>query len=139
MHKDFPASIVCLHDMLSTIRSVALNCGFTPEILQKIELASEEALVNIIKHGFLNKAGTINIYCEPFENKGIRIIILDDGISFNPLAYHEHFPCSNEEFGVGGWGIMIILNAMDHVEYKRENNMNCLTLVKFFSMENSIK
>ena len=125
--KEYPASLICLHEMLLEIRNAAIQCGIPKDSLNKIELASEEALVNIIKHGFINKKGIIKIICE-FKENGFKIILQDNGISFNPVLYHSEYPYMDEA-GIGGWGIKLILNAMDAVEYSRDNDFNSLTLI----------
>ena len=53
MFKNYPASLISLREMLFGIRKEALKCGFKVNSLYKIELAAEEALVNIIKHGLI--------------------------------------------------------------------------------------
>ena len=103
--------------------------------LHNIELACEEALVNIIKHGFPKHQGHIILHSHiPSTKAGIEIVISDDGIAFNPLEYIKHPPSKTkgESQQLGGYGIYLILNLMDKVEYKRKDNLNTLILVNIY-------
>ena len=137
-HKIFPAKLDKLYEMLAFIKSYESFQNISPSILDHIILATEEALVNIINYGYPNeKNGTIEITCEnPHKHPGIKIIIRDRGVPFNPV---ENIPSnlpslssviSNDEC-LGGYGIHILVGLMDHVEYKRMNGRNILSLTKY--------
>lgn len=125
MGKKFQASLDQLYDMLDFIRDEAKSVGFEPRSVSKIELACEEALVNIIQHGYPDFRGNIEIFCLRPESKGIKIVIKDHGIPFNPLSL-------SKKEGTG-YGIFFIIRLMDEVSYVREENSNILTLVKFLA------
>ena len=134
MIKVFSAELDKLYDMLDFIRMQALDAGFDPCYVNKIELATEEVLVNIISYGYPNgEHGKIEIECSLSDNFDLEIIIKDKGIPYNPLkAQTERDSKANlDERSVGGYGIFFILNLMDEVMYKREENSNVLTLKKF--------
>jgi len=135
--KVFPAVLETLYEMLKFIKEQAIIAGFTNTIVSKIELAAEESLVNIISHGYPGTTGDIKISCECVGVKGFRVIVIDSGVSFNPLEAIRSFnPKSSEsneeelEQQVGGYGIYFIVNMMDHVIYKREDDKNILILEK---------
>ncbi len=131
--KGFPAKIEALYDMLAFVREEAERAGFAPPLISRIELACEEALVNIISYGYQNtpsKNATLEIECSPID-KGIKILLRDQGIAFNPLENQSRFnPKVDNENCVGGYGVFFILNLMDEVTYSREDNFNILTLIK---------
>src|ERR1700733_4996308 len=83
--KVFPASLDRLYDMLRFIHSNVVEVGFDESTASKIELACEEALVNIISYGFPDEMGYIEIDCSLTSSPGIKIQIRDRGIPFNPL------------------------------------------------------
>lgn len=130
--KKFPAEIDKLYSMLDYVRSYAKQVGFDSGIVNKIELATEEVLVNIINYGYPDSQGTIEIYCSHSENLGIKIVIKDTGIPYNPLKNRKEFNSrlALEERTIGGYGVFFILNLMDEVNYEREQNYNVLTLIK---------
>lgn len=133
MFKTFPASLNQLYNMLDFVKRHAASMGFEQSRILKIELAIEEVLVNIISYGYPQSLGDIHIYCfQEDMPHGLKIIIKDQGIPFNPLLhipeiYPEKIMQSNE---FGGLGIFLIFKLMDEVNYKRESDFNILTLVK---------
>lgn len=68
------------------------------------------------------------------SNNQVIAIICDTGIPFNPLENAPTPPdlrSSIEERCIGGLGVYFLEQYMDKVEYKRENNQNVLTLIKY--------
>lgn len=102
-------------------------------ILKKLELACEEALVNIISYAYDNKIGNIDITLHS-NSKRIEITIIDQGRFFNPLLEDRtvNKNLTLEERKEGGLGILMIKKVMDEVHYKRVENTNVLKLVKKF-------
>lgn len=134
MHQ-FSASLDHLHEMLSFICQNGLKAGFQESHMYQIELAVEEALVNIIMYAFIDKRGMIQIECKTDDLKRFAIMISDPGVPYNPLNSGRMYDISAaiENMSVGGWGIFFILKIMDEVKYKHENGKNVLTLVKYKS------
>lgn len=94
-------------------------------------LACEEALVNIINHGYGGKGGPIEISIQ-IDKEAISIRLKDDAPSFNPLLLSSAIDNSLtlEERKEGGLGIPIMRKYADEILYKREGNRNILTLKK---------
>lgn len=138
MHKKiFPARLEHLYDILNFIQEYGQKKIKDSNLLNKIIVAVEEAVVNIINYGYPEENGTIEITCEDPPNKpGIRIHIKDQGIPFNPVEQTCPKKISAkttlEEIKLGGYGIYIFVGIMDQVEYKRLDEGNILTLVKYF-------
>jgi anti-sigma regulatory factor (Ser/Thr protein kinase) len=132
MGKNFQASLDHLYGMLDFIREEAEEAGFSHSIVSKIELACEEALVNIIHYGYPDYRGNIEIACVRPSSKGIKIIIKDRGIPFNPLTIAKKLDPKTAN-PKEGYGVFFILKIMDEVRYNREDNCNVLTLIKFLS------
>lgn len=129
--KTFPASLDNLYPMLSHVRLTAITVGFSEENLSKIELALEEALVNIINYAYPDGKGTIEIRCTKVDYPpSIIVEVHDKGIPFNPLEFNmKSLPTD----GVGGYGIFYIKQIMDEVQYEREGEVNVLRLRKYVS------
>jgi anti-sigma regulatory factor (Ser/Thr protein kinase) len=137
-HKVFPAELDCLYEMLAFIESFVKSYRISPSVVDQIILATEEALVNVINYGYPDqKKGTVEITCEETSNPaGIKIIIKDQGIPFNPV---ENVPSTlppstttdKASESLGGYGIYILVGLMDHVEYQRVNEGNILSLTKY--------
>lgn len=136
----FPADLDHLYSMLGFIRSHGLTQGIHLETLEKVILAAEEALVNIIHYSYPNRKGTVEIDChETQERQGIIIQLIDNGIPFNPITEcrikkgtKPPLPSLENGSKKGGYGIYIFMGIMDHVEYQRLKNGNLLSLTKYF-------
>lgn len=133
--KGFPAKIDALYEMLAFVREESERAGFRPDYISKIELAAEEALVNIISYAYAGGpegGGSIELECCSLPEGGIRIQMRDQGIPYNPLDNIGKFnPKNSGDEGIGGYGVFFIVNLMDEVRYARDQNTNILTLIKF--------
>lgn len=131
--KVFNATLDHLHEMLQWIRYKAVRTGFGRSDSNRIELAAEEAIVNIIRHAYLNRGGKISIGVET-DSSAMHIEITDSGPAFNPLDQKpKKSRASLEEKEEGGLGIVFILKCMDQVSYERKKQQNVLRLVKKLS------
>lgn len=134
MHKRFLVSIDNLHQMLAFVRENIVAAEIDDATLLRVELAVEEALMNIISYSGLNDNDCLDISCTASPSSGIKIVIKDVGTPFNPLSkankqIDRSIPLEKRE--LGGFGIHLILNLMDAVEYRYEDNQNILTLIKY--------
>ncbi|MCE5316516.1 MAG: ATP-binding protein [Parachlamydia sp.] len=130
--KFFFASLQHLHEMLAWIRDESRRVGFTKADLYKIELAAEEAIVNVIHYSYSDAGGEIEIAVRTDVQREVQIVISDNGRSFNPLVHKpkDNLNVSLAEMEVGGLGIIFMRKCMDEVIYQRLNNQNILTLIK---------
>ena len=100
-----------------------------PEIRADLNIAAEEVITNVIRHG---RAGdtTVLVRVEVLPER-VRIEVKDHSIAFNPL---EHPPpdtgLSLDQRRPGGLGILLVRRIMDHTEYQRRDAMNCFTMIK---------
>ncbi len=128
----FVAEMHRLQQMLEYIRMSANDAGFDEEEVGKIELACEEALVNIISYAYAMKSdGDIEIRCEVPGKRTLQVIFSDSGPPFNPLTEDRAKTEGNvEEREVGGLGVYLMRTLMDDVNYESKDNRNVLTLIK---------
>jgi sigma-B regulation protein RsbU (phosphoserine phosphatase) len=129
----FSAQIDQLHPMLDWIRQGLIAAGFDSKAACRVELASEEILVNIIHHAYKGTSGTIEIGIRIIPKDRIEIEIKDLGPPFNPLEEKKALDlnASLDERKEGGLGIYFVRNIMDEIRYLRQGEANFLTLVKF--------
>lgn len=120
--RQFSATKSSHQEMLEYVLDQALSFGFVNTC--HIELAVDEALSNVVTH---SKSLNVEIACYQTQPSGIKIVIQDEGIPFN-LFEHTKNDESSE-----GYGIDLILDRMDQVEYQRDSNHNILTLIKYLS------
>jgi len=132
--KSFQAKLENLHEILLWIRE-RISKFFSQRDLDKVELASEEVIVNIINHAYAKKSGKIAVQVTVNEN--IEISFMDSGPKFNPISKRrkkiDSLVLSKRK--VGGLGIYIIFNCIDDVEYLRKDKLNIFTLIKKRSLD----
>ena len=122
---------------LAVIRA-AVGCmagqdGFPSDVIDKLVLAADEALANVIKHGYDTRPdGEILVILRPIATrgkKGLDIVILDRGKSIDPAAI-----CGRDlaDIRPGGLGVHIIRSVMDKVRYRRRSGGGMLLrMVKY--------
>ncbi len=107
----------------------AASAQLPPERLLKVELAVEEAVVNVCRHGYGGEAGWLRVRVREDDGE-ITVDLADRAAEFNPLA--QASPDLSGDLttrAVGGMGIHLIRNVCDRVEYARANQQNVLRLV----------
>jgi anti-sigma regulatory factor (Ser/Thr protein kinase) len=125
------AELENLELMIKFIRNGAEKHGFSSKDMNRIQLASEEVLVNIISYAYSDKNGDIEITYNMEEGRGLVMKITDWGGPFDPLLLPEpDVEASVEDREMGGLGVFIMRNIMDEVDYERTGDRNILTLVK---------
>ena len=96
--------------------------------LKKLEVAAEEAIVNILHY---SQASEIEMVLS-IQMSAFSIQLSDDGIAFDPTAHVPNEKATDER-QVGGLGIHLIRQIVDELHYERKENKNILTLVKKIS------
>ena len=130
--KSFDAKIAHIHPMLGWIKEQLSSDKVPGGVLKKLELAAEEALVNIIYHAYKNEGGQIFIDLNVEPGK-VELMLIDQGPAFNPLKHihkKEDVPLMKRK--EGGLGILFIRKCTDEVHYKRVGKENRLKMVVQF-------
>ena len=126
-----PAKLENLELMIRFVRNGAESYGFSSKDINRVQLAAEEVLVNIISYAYPDKSGDIEITYDVNEDKGLMIEIVDWGVPFDPLSIPEpDIDAPIEDRKIGGLGIYIMRSIMDEVDYRRQGDRNTLTLIK---------
>lgn len=119
------------------IGKLAERLGFADSQAAQIALALDEALCNIINHGYNRRSdGRIWVRVWPSDGDaaGIRIVIEDLARQVDPSSIRSR---DLDDVRPGGLGVHIIRESMDHVQYeKREGGGMRLTIVKHLVNEN---
>lgn len=108
--------------------------GFDMSTIMQINLAIEEAVVNIMNYAYPNGTkGDITIEAKANDTQ-LSFIISDTGKPFDPTAKAEvDITLSAEDRAIGGLGIHLIRQIMDNINYERIDGHNILTLIKKLS------
>jgi serine/threonine-protein kinase RsbW len=132
-HRVFPAKLEDLESMIGWIRS-RIHASIPKDAdRRKIELAMEEALVNVIFHAYPrdSRRALLEIIIQHLEDQSLEFKIIDKGLPFNPLLQGAKPNVQiSEEREEGGLGILFIRRCMDEVHYERHHPFNILTLIK---------
>jgi serine/threonine-protein kinase RsbW len=95
-------------------------------------LALQEMVTNVLRHGYhLDESKPIEVIFE-LGPEHLQITLRDQGPAFDPLAYDA--AAVEGQAGmpteIGGFGIHIAREVMDHVDYARVDDWNVLRLHK---------
>lgn len=126
-----PATRESLRGLLRLVSDFAAAHRFPEARIREIELATEEALLNILDHAYPGDArGDIEVRCERLDDSGLRIRITDAGIPFDPLSLPDpDMACPPTERNPGGLGVFLIRRMVDGIRYHRSGDRNVLTFV----------
>lgn len=118
-----------LRRMTQWLWVTAASAGIAEALVQKLDLAANEAVTNIISYAYSDgMRHDITLELEK-TGDGARLVIRDDGMPFNVLAVPEHaVPASLESAAIGGLGVHLIRGLTSRCEYQRENGFNVLLL-----------
>ena len=104
--------------------------GFRAEDILDTQLAVEEAVTNVIFHGYRKTGGKIGVTCR-ISSSRVEVQIADSAPRFDPLSIPEpELDASIEDRKVGGLGVYLIRRVMDEISYRYENGKNILVLIK---------
>ena len=124
-----PAKIEYLYTCTNLVSSSAKKEGFDEKKIRKIELSTEEALVNIYNHAYREGGGDVEISCMIDQEDHFIVEIKDYGAPFNILDVRDPDINTFNPYHIGGLGIFMIKSLMDNVQYRRESGANILTLI----------
>ena len=124
-----PATIYNLRKLIQFVSNFAKEKGFSKKRIQEIELAVEEAFVNVSTYAYPDKnTGEVEVRCEMSNDTVLVIEILDTGTPFDIRSFSEpdlNVDISNRE--IGGLGIFLIRKMVDEVHYRRDGQRNILS------------
>lgn len=100
-------------------------------ILDAMNLALEEIITNIISYAFPDETEHSIILRLSIEGHQLIAEVEDDGKPFNPLdAQDPDIGLSLEDRPIGGLGILLTKNMVDHIDYRQRDGKNLLRLRK---------
>jgi len=125
-----PAKLEYLHRIMDGISQCARELGFDQKRISEIELAGEEALVNIFNYAYQGNVGDVEVICKLDRNERLIIEIIDSGTPFNLLSIEEPDTTVDiSERRIGGLGVFLVKKLTDDVQCRREGEKNILTLI----------
>jgi serine/threonine-protein kinase RsbW len=128
---------VTLNDMdriRSFVRETAVAHGYDQAAIDELITAVNEATVNIVKHGYQNEPGYIEVIVV-CRKKEIVVRLRDESPGFDPTTAPSPdtaLPLSQRPFG--GLGVHMMRTFCDDLSYRRDSRgENELTLTKRIS------
>ena len=112
------------------LEEVMRGAGFTEEAILDTQLAVEEAITNVIVHGYKEPGGEVVITCY-VSSDCVEVEIADTAPRFDPLSMPEpDLESSIDKRRIGGLGVFLIRQVMNGVSYRYENGKNILVMTK---------
>jgi anti-sigma regulatory factor (Ser/Thr protein kinase) len=101
------------------------------DVRRSINVALDELLTNAHSHGRTGSdADSVTVEVK-LDLERVTVILTDDGMPFNPFGLNPpDTTLSVEERPIGGLGIHLVSQLMDHVSYERREGHNVVVLVK---------
>ena len=126
-----PNDIETIPQLNEFIDTVAEEIGLDMSLTMSLNLAIEEAVVNVMEYAYLEgEQGNVDIEVSADE-RWLTFIISDNGIPFDPTTQKDaDTTLSAEERPIGGLGIFLVRQLMDSINYQRKDGKNILTLSK---------
>lgn len=126
-----PATLESLEPLRIFVEGQALRAGLDEAQVRRLELALEEAVVNVIDYAYGGHGGELELCCNPVQG-GLEISLVDEGPPFNPLEAPPVTPPTDiASQRIGGMGIHLFRSLADGLRYRREGVHNVLTLCFF--------
>lgn len=107
-----------------------MDCPMRTQL--QIDVAVEEAYVNIAHYAYTPGEGDATLRVEPAEEPGaVEITLEDRGVPYDPLAKPDpDVTLPAEERQIGGLGIYMVKKSMDRMTYEYRDGKNILKLMK---------
>jgi serine/threonine-protein kinase RsbW len=127
-----PATMENTRRLVQFVSGCTRQRGYPDARTKEIEVAAEEALVNICRYAYPGEAGDIELRCRRSGRDRLTIEIEDSGIPFDPLSQPD--PELGPDIArrkVGGLGIFLIRKMVNEVRYRRDGGKNVLTFIVY--------
>lgn len=113
------------------VDDLAAELDLSPGVAMNINLALEEAVVNVINYGYpQDQLHEMTLRVSSSEQQLI-FVLSDSGVSFDPTRVAEaEVTLPLEERPIGGLGIFLIRKIMNEVTYERIDGKNKLIMKK---------
>lgn len=122
----------CLSEVRSLVTDLINASTLRPEDRNKVVLAIDEAISNVIEHAYEDKDGDIEVVID-LSDECLQVMVRDNGAKFRPDEIHD--PDIGEHIRLGrkkGLGMYLMRKIMDEVSYSLDSDVrNELVMRKF--------
>lgn len=128
--KVFPARKDALDTVISFVEEELEKIDCPMKAVMQISVCTEEMFINVASYAYTHKEGSVALSVDA-EPGAVSVTLTDSGVPFDPLsAKTPDITLSAEERKVGGLGIYMVKQSMDHVAYQRKDGKNIFTMTK---------
>ena len=133
VHKlSIPSSTLHLEEVRRFVETHAREAAFGDKTVEDFKIAVDEACTNIIKHAYDGDSSRKIDLAVIVDDKRFTVRIRDEGRAFKSQTYSEpdifHLAKSRR---AGGFGVHIMRQLMDQVEYESRGTVNEVKLTKY--------
>ena len=122
-----PAQMDDIARLKPYVESVAEQAGISSRETQRLRLAVEEAVANVVNYG---QATAITLHAETADGQ-LLLTIDDDGLPFDPTkGSSTDLSVPPDQRPAGGMGIIMLHRMTEGLAYQRTDGHNILTLKK---------
>ncbi len=127
-----PSSTRYLEDVRRFVEKHAQAANLPDDAVEKLKIAVDEACTNIIKHAYQGDSHHNIDLAVIIAPDRFTVRIRDEGRRFDPSKYvAPNILESIKKRRAGGYGVHIIRQLMDQVEYRSQGKVNEVRLTKF--------
>ena len=121
-----------LDEVLGFVDCELENCDCPPRIQLPIDVAVEELFTNIASYSYTPDIGTATVRIEVNTDPlAVIITFVDHGVPYDPLKKEDpSLDTEIEDRRIGGFGIFMVKNSMDEINYEYRDGQNILTIKK---------
>lgn len=121
-------------DNLSDVREAISNClgeqGVSEDTIDAFKLAIDEAVSNIVMHGYRGSPGYLSLVIS-LDDEQVIIDLRDKAPLFDVKGFKSHIePMQHDHLQVGGFGVQLIKSSVDEIRYSDKDGQNHLQLIK---------
>ena len=112
------------------VERIMSRAGFAEKQILDMQLAVEEAFINIVRHGYHGDYGAVQVAIDFLKGR-LTVTMEDDAPRFDPTKFEEpDFSADLEQRPIGGLGIHLMRSLSDEIKYDFERGRNRLMLIK---------
>lgn len=115
------------------VKRALLEIGCSEKMCKQIDIVVEEIFVNIVSYAYPGDAAEKPVLVECGRKDHCAYLTFhDNGVQYNPLEKEDPATDVAEKMTIGGYGIFMVKNIMDEIEYRYvyENGENILRMWK---------
>ncbi|MFM7603113.1 MAG: SpoIIE family protein phosphatase, partial [Pseudanabaena sp.] len=120
-----------LEEVKQALGKILQDANLTVEIIEDVQLITEEILVNIIQYGYENRSdGHIDLRIENTDQH-LTMTFEDNARPFNPLTEvtNPDLDKDDDARSLGGFGFFLVQELAEQVDYAYRHGKNVLTVI----------